>query len=190
MVDYAKIRTPATVFEPIAPNQAPVGSIFLDANNADTLSTKTTGGTEQAIGDAAQSVMIKLKRNMTGSQIPANKKVSLKSDGSIILADSDNVSAMMGIGFTLGPIENEEYGNVLLVGSNVAGAVDGLGFTSGDRVYLSDQPGVLTNNMGSFDPMTDVIYRVGIADCAGSTQSGTATDLIMMAEIISSPPTP
>jgi hypothetical protein len=187
MVEYAKIRCPSLKMDPIAPGEAPLGSIYLDANNADALSTKTTGGSQVVLNEAAQSIMIKRKRNMTGAQIGANKQISLKSNGSIILSDNDNPDAMRAIGFTLEAIEDGAYGNVLLIGSNVAGAVAGMGFNSGDRVYLSNQPGELTNDIDSFNPVTDTIYRVGIADCASETQSETATDLIMMAEIISTP---
>lgn len=187
MVEYAKIRTPAVVCEPIDPAQAPVGSIFLDINNADALTTKTTGGSDQVLNEASTNLIVKNKRNLSGIEIGANKKVSLKPDGSIALADNDDADAMLGIGFTLQAIANGAYGNVLLIGSNVAGAIAGRGFSSGDRIYLSNQPGELTNDLNSFNPLTDTIYRVGIADCAPATQSEEATDIIMMAEIISTP---
>ena len=190
MADYAKFRTPAVIMEPVAPDSVPVGSLYLDANNADVLSTKTTGGTEQPVGDVALNVMIKRKKNMSGSVIPAKKKVALKNDGSIVLADNDGIDTSMGIGFSMGPIDHGAYGNILLVGANVADAVVGMGFTPGDRIMLGNTPGALTNDLGSFNPSTDTIYRVGIADCAGETMNPTATDLIMMAEILSTPPTP
>ena len=187
MVVYAKIRTPAVVCEPINPIDAPVGSIYLDASNADALSTKTTGGSEQTLSEASTNLIVKNKRNLSGAEIGANKKVSLKSDGSIVLADNDDGDAMLGIGFTMEAIANEAYGNILLIGSNVAGAIAGKGFSTGDRIYLSNQPGELTNDLGSFNPVTDTIYRVGIADCAAATQTSEATDIILMAEIISTP---
>jgi hypothetical protein len=52
---------------------------------------------------------------------------------------------------------------------------------------LSSTPGVLTNDLSSFDPETDVIMKVGIADCAAGVASATASDLIMVTDVISTP---
>lgn len=185
---FALIKATAIVLEPVPPASVPVGSIYNDSTNAGTFTNKSVTGDVVPVGaSTASSIMVKMKRNITGSTIPAYKRVALLSNGSICLADSDNPSAMTDIGLALDAIADGDYGRVLLNGANADGALTGLGYTTGQTVFLSKTPGVLTNDANSFDPNTDTIMKVGIADCAGSDASATATDLIMVIEVYSRP---
>lgn len=188
MTVYGKIKTTHLVLEPSPAGTAPAGSVFNDSSNANALTNKSTGGTISQIGATSSAdILIKQKRNMSGVSMAAARRVALKTDGTIVLADSDNISAMLDIGMSLDVIDNGNYGRVLLNGANAAGALSGLGYTAGDHIYLSKTPGMLTNSTTSFNPETDTIMRVGIADCADGDASGTATDLIMTVEVHSSP---
>jgi hypothetical protein len=189
MTIYAKFKTAYLVLEPAPASAAPTGSIFNDSSNSGAFTNKTIGGSTDQVGATSSAdIMIKQKRNNSGAPIPAARRVALvASGGSIVLADSDNLSANLDIGMSLDVIPDGSYGRVLLNGANAAGALTGLGFTTGQNIYLSKTPGLLTNSLAGFDPETDVIMRVGIADCATNTSSSTATDLIMTVEVHSSP---
>lgn len=188
MTVYGKIKTTHVVLEPTPAATSPAGSIFNDSSNANALTNRTTGGSIAQIGATSSAdILIKRKRNMTGAPIPAARRVALLSNGNIVLADSDNLSAMLDIGMSLDVIDNGNYGRVLLNGANAAGALTGLGYATGDHIYLSKTPGMLTNSTSGFNPETDTIMRVGIADCADGDASSTATDLIMTVEVYSSP---
>lgn len=188
MTVYAKIKTGAVVFDPQVAAGIAAGSLYMDSANANVLTTKTTGGSEQPIGASSSSdILIKVKQNLSGVLIAANKRVSLKVDGSICLADSDDPLARQSIGLSLDEITHSGTGRVLLDGPNAIGAVTGLGFLPGQPVLLSRTPGVLTTNLSGFNPEVDEIMKVGIADCASGAASATATDLIMVTEVISSP---
>lgn len=185
---YAQIRTGAVVFDPQVPGVIPDGSLYLDSTNSNVLTTKTVGGSEQPIGTSSSAdIMIKEKENKTGVTIAISKRVSIKSDGSICLADNDDPVARQSFGLTLESIDHLATGRILLDGPNAVGAIAGLGFTPGQPIMLSSTPGVLTNDLSSFDPETDVIMKVGIADCAAGVASATASDLIMVTDVISTP---
>jgi hypothetical protein len=185
---FAIFKTSAVVLDPIPASTAPVGSLYNDSSNSNVFSNKTTTGDNQQIGASTEaSLMVKLKKNMTGVAIAAYKRVALHTDGTMVLADSDNVSAMLDIGITIDPVNTGSFGRVLLNGANADGVLTGLGFTSGQAIFLSKTPGGLVNDVGSFNPATDTIMRVGIADCANNVASGTATDLIMTIEVYSRP---
>lgn len=186
---YAKIKTDVLQLVPVHQNAAPTGSVFLNKDNSNALSTKTTGGVTVQIGASAASadLMIKSKKNVTGVEIPAYQRVALLPDGSVCLADSNNAAAMTDIGVSMDPIPNDTFGRVLLNGANAQGVVLGLGYAPGDSVYLSTTPGALTNDPSVFDTDTDAVIRVGIADCATEEADGVATDLIMMFEVQSKP---
>lgn len=188
MTVYGKIKTTAIILEPTTPGSMPAGSIFNDSTNSGAFTNKTAGGVVNPIGATSSAdYLVKYKKNMTGTTLPAYKRVALKTDGTVVLADSDNPTAMLDIGMTLDAIDPNTFGRVLLNSANAPGALTGLGFTSGDNIFLSKTPGALTNSSTGFDPSTDTIMRVGIADCASNTASATATDLIMTVEVYSSP---
>lgn len=192
MVVYAKIRTGAVVFDPIGASSAPSGSIFLDKYNANTFSEKTTSGSTGEVGTGGgggggASAFIKSKQNLSGVLIPANKRVSIKSDGSICLSDCNDLSADNSVGMSQGDIVDQAWGNVMFDGPIASGALDGLGFATGAVVMLGKDPGSLTTDQGIFNPVTDTIMKVGIADSAAGVTSSTATDLIMITEVVSTP---
>ena len=188
MTVYGKIKTTAVILEPTTPASVPAGSIFNDSTNSSAFTNKTTGGTVNPIGATSSAdYLVKYKKNMTGSIIPAYKRVALKTDGTIVLADSDNSVAMLDIGMSLDAIDHNTFGRVLLNGASAPGALTSLGFATGDHIFLSKTPGALTNSSSGFDPNTDTIMRVGIADCATNVASSAATDLIMTVEVYSSP---
>jgi len=188
MAVYGKIKTTAVILEPTTPASVPAGSIFNDSTNSSAFTNKTTGGSVDQVGATSSAdYLIKYKKNMTGTTIPAYKRVALKTDGTIVLADSDNPTAMLDIGMSLDAIDPSAFGRILLNGASAPGALTGLGFATGDSIFLSKTPGALTNSSLGFDPNTDTIMRVGIADCATNVASSAATDLIMTVEVYSSP---
>lgn len=193
MVVYAKIRTGAVVFDPMAASSAPSGSIFLDKYNSNIFSEKTTSGSTGEVGTGGGgggggvSAFIKSKQNLSGTLIPANKRVSLKSDGSICLSDCNDLAADNSIGISQEDIIDGSWGIVMFDGPIAAGALDGLGFATGAIVMLGKDPGSLTTDQGIFNPVTDTIMKVGIADCASGLTSSTAVDLIMITEVVSTP---
>ena len=188
MTTYAKVRTGTVVFDPALPASVPAGGLYMDLSNGNALTVKSTGGVHTPIGSSSSAdIMVKYKRNSTGSTIAAYRRVALKLDGTICLADSDNATAMLDIGMSLDAITDGSYGRVLLNAANAAGALTGLGYLVGDHIFLSKTPGVLTNNISIFDPLVDTIMRVGYADCASNTASSAGTDLIMAIEVYSSP---
>jgi hypothetical protein len=188
MTVYGKIKTTAIILEPTTPGSMPPGSIFNDSTNSNAFTNKTSAGTISPIGATSSAdYLVKYKKNMSGSTLPAYKRVALHADGTIVLADSDNPTAMLDIGMTLDAVDHNTFGRILLNSANAPGALTGLGFAVGDHIFLSKTPGALTNNAGAFDPNTDTIMRVGIADCATNTAGATATDLIMTVEVYSSP---
>jgi len=185
---YASIKTGSVTFIPQNPSSVPLGCIYMDKTSSNVLTTKTTGGTDQPVGTTSSSdIFIKLKTNTSGVSIPANTRVSLKSDGGICLSDSDDPNARQSIGMALESIAPAATGKVLLDGPNAVGAVAGMGFTPGRSILLSRTPGMLTADLSIFDPAQDVIMKVGIADCSTGTALGTASDLIMVTEVISTP---
>lgn len=188
MTVYAKIKTSAVVLEPVTPASVPTGALFNDSTNSGAFTNKTTVGAVNPVGATSSAdYLVKYKKNMTGGTIPAYKRVALKTDGTIVLADSDNPTAMLDIGMSLDAIDHNTFGRVLLNGASAPGALTGLGFSVGDSIFLSKTPGALINSAAGFDPNTDTIMRVGIADCASNTEGTAATDLIMTVEVYSSP---
>lgn len=188
MTVYAKMKTVSVAFEPTTPAAQPINSIFVDSTNSNVFSNKTTGGTTSPIGSTSSAdYLVKYKRNSSGSFIPAYRRVALMPDGSVALADSDNPSLMKDIGMSIEGINDGVYGRIILNGANAAGALTGLGFLSGQNIFLGKTPGTLVNSTSGFDPNTDTIMRVGVADCATNTVGSAATDLIMTIEVYSSP---
>ena len=187
MTTYAKFKASAVVFEPQAPGTVPSGSLYMDSSSSNALTTKTTGGSDVPIGATSSTdIFVKTKQNRSLVDIPANARVALRNDGSIVLADSDDPAARQSIGIALELIVSMSTGKVLLDGPNVIGAVESLGFTPGQDVFMDKIPGQYTNNVSMFNPVTDTITKVGIADTASGIVSGTATDLIMTTEVVSS----
>lgn len=155
--------------------------------SGDTTHAPTSDAIFNLVLAASSSFTTKLKFNGSLAPISAHMPVALKSDGTVVLADADGLGTQMLIGFALDLIPVGGRGRVLISNPNAAGVLTGSGFTPGETIMLSKTPGVLTNDLGIFNPATDTILKVGIADCADGIQSSIATDLIMSLEILSSP---
>lgn len=124
-----------------------------------------------------------VKQMVAGAALSSGKPISKRPDGKIIQTDSDGADARNYVGFSLqSAAADGDLVNVQLVGANIAGALTGLGFASGSQIFLDEVSGGLTDDPGTFTGANDVILKVGIADCAAGTASGTATDLIMFSE--------
>lgn len=185
----ASMQTSYMVLDPAPASSAPPGSVFNDSSSGGTLTTRTTGGSITPIGPAtATDVFIKQKQNKSGVTIPMGKRISLiPGSGGIKLADNDDPTALRSIGLSIEEIAVDALGNVLLDGPNAPAAVTGLGYSPGDIIYLSNTPGSLTNTSSGLNPEVNMIMQVGIADCPAGGASPTATDLIMITEVISTP---
>lgn len=162
---------------------------LLTANiiSGDTTHAPTADAVFNLVLAASTSFTTKLKFNGSLAPIAAHTPVALKSDGTVVLADADGLDNQMLIGFALDLIPVAGRGRVLISNPNAAGVLAGSGFIPGETIMLSKTPGVLTNDRGIFNPITDTILKVGIADCADGIQSSIATDLIMSLEILSQP---
>ena len=179
MPDYAKMRGTSFVLPPSYPAIQGQGSIYVDGPNSNALTYRDHEVVDTPILGGvltSTSVLIKRKRNITGSLIPANTVVALKNDGSICPVESDVVDNVNAIGTTRESIADGAYGAVLLLGASSPNVVDGMGFTSGDIIYASATSGVLTNDRNS---IIGEIKILGIADCATDVQSAVATDLLI-----------
>lgn len=141
------------------------------------------------LGVDSSNPMIKLMYNDSGSEIPAGRPVSKKSDGSIVPSDSDDPDGQIYIGITKWAIPDGEIGQVYLVGPNIKDALTGMGAFPGQPVFISQSSGY-TLDANEFTGDDDSIIRVGYADCSAGVASSTAPDLIMFSDIIATPPSP
>jgi hypothetical protein len=154
-------------------------------NDADDVVQITDNGA--VAGAAGPNPTEKLMLNNSGVLIDSKKPVSIKSDGSIILADSDAPEGQAPIGITLQSIANASAGVVALFGRNIPGALTGLGFNPGDDIFIDETAGEYTNNPSGFSGSDDSIIRIGVAAAADGTTSINATDLIMIKEVLIRP---
>ena len=181
-----RLKIGAIVFEPVLASSVPSNALYTDSASL-SLSNKTNTGSTTPIGSgaaAADTVMNKLWHNNSGFDIQAGRPVAKKSDGSICDGDADVRGTAVILGTSVGIIINNSQGAVRLYGANLAGAVAGLGMAPGDSVYLAVGGGY-TNDLSSISVDVDEIIRVGYADCPAGVASSTATDLIMILEVIS-----
>lgn len=188
MTTYAKIRTGVLVLDPQAPDDAPDGSVYLDSENSNALTTKTTSGSHVQVGaSSSDDIMIKTMENLSGFDLAKGDPVAKKPDGSIVLADADGLNAQIVVGTCAEAILNGTQGRVALVGPNVANALLGRGFQPGQEAYLT-ATGTYTANPGTLDPTDDdSVVRMGVADCPAGAASTPATDLIMFSEVVARP---
>jgi len=152
-------------------------NIILTQNTSDIEISSTASG-----GGPFQKSMV----NNTGVSIAANSTVAKKSDGSIVLADSDAAGSQQYVGVTLALILNGAAGIVQMPWPNLAGALTALGFSSGDDVFMGETPGTFIKG-ADFTGGDDQFTKVGVADCATGIASATATDLIMFTEVLGGP---
>lgn len=187
--DIASIKVSYVELVPVHPASVPPGAMFLDETNAGKVTIKDTGGGGGAVSDGGgtnyfESAMI------AGAAIRSKRPVAKRSDGKVVEADTDDVAAMVEIGFSLAAAAGDGIGlSVLTHGPRLAGALDGLGFTSGEYVYMGETPGEYldADDVAAFTGNNDVIRIVGVADCPVGTASGTATDLIAIQRTIVEP---
>lgn len=180
-----KMKATVLVLEPIAPGDAPPGSVYLDQTAGNSLSTKSTGGAEEPIGAVPTSSNIFFKQMEAADAIAINRPVAKLSNGKIVQADSDGEQNIIGYALAAASADGDLI-NVLTLGANLANAVTGLGFAPGEEIFL-DESGGYTNDPDTFSGNDDSIIKVGIADCAAGVASATATDLICFAEVIARP---
>ena len=179
MTVYAKMKGAALVLPTTYPAANPLGAIYTDNTNSNALTFRDYANVDTPIiGGALTSseIFTKRKKNGTGSLIPVNTTIALKTDGTLCPAESDVPTATNAIGVTLEPIASGAYGAIRLIGSSAPNVVSGMGFSTGDTVYLGSTAGGLTNDLGS---VVGTVRIVGIADCATDIQSSIATDLIL-----------
>jgi len=138
-------------------------------------------------GGLGPMIIVKAKTNGDAVTLTAGKPASLYADGKLYKADSDSAQGQRSVGILLDTIAPAAQGHILLFGYNLPGVLTGLGFSPGDEVYISET-GTYVNNSSGFTGGDDTIARIGWADCADATASGTATDLIMNYQTISSAP--
>lgn len=180
----AAIEVPYVLLIPADGGSVPNGSLFLDVNNGDIPTFKTTGGSDQPVVNSASFF---LKDMIAGAAIAVGRPISKRPDGKVIEGDSDGVNAQTFIGTSQGSAASDgDPITILLAGANLAGVLTGLGFTTGDIIYLAESGGY-TNDGNSFTGDDDTITKVGIADCGAGLASGTATDLIAISEVLITP---
>jgi len=135
------------------------------------------GTSSGSSGISSTDTSVKQSKNTTGATINVGTPVEKLATGGIQPAMATSTNEFIGI--TLDTIAAGTFGRVKLIGENIVGAVSGLGFTSGQEIFLAASGGY-TNDSTTI-PGGDAIWRVGVADCADSAFTSTATDLIMFA---------
>ena len=179
MTVYAKMKGNALVLPISYPSANPLGSVYTDGTNSNVLTFKDYANINTPlIGGTliSSEIFTKIKKNTSGSSIPAYTTVAVKTDGTICPAESDVPASTKVIGSTLEPISSGDYGAVRLMGASAPNMVDGMGFAPGDIIYVGSTPGSLTN---AIETIIGEVKIVGIADCATDIQSSMATDLIL-----------
>lgn len=189
-VKYGRIRTAGVLLLPKDPAEALPGELYRDQNNADSLTDQSTGGTDTQVGAASSdSLFVKYKYNASLSIIPAGTIVALTSTGNILPADSDGVGLQYALGISKVDIDPNSYGPVNLRAANISGILSGLNIAPGKVIYLNNTGANrgFTDDISGLDPMTNSIVKMGYSDLASNTNSGFATDLILIGEDMSRP---
>lgn len=184
--EMASIRVQFVQLSPVNPAQVPAGALFLDNTNSDIATIKSVSNIVAPVetGDPAGSLFI--KKMMASAAFSANRPLGKLTNGKVVDADSDGVPGADNFcGYSLqAATADGDLIDVLCPGPNLAGALTGLGFSTGQEIYLSQDSGY-TNDPGTLVGNNDSIIKLGIADCAASTATGTAVDLIAFSSIIS-----
>lgn len=126
--------------------------------------------------------LTKMVRNTTGVAIPAFSVVSWLNDGTVALADANDLALADFCGITTAEIPDASYGTVVKLG-NVAGALTGLGAVPGQYVYMSETPGLysLTAPPG----IADAVIAIGRAEPPNGVATPVADDLFVNPVIVS-----
>ena len=182
----AAVKAAYLALEPVEPGDVPNGCLFLDITNSNALTQKSSNGTVGIIASSANNNPF-MKQMVAGEAFPANKPLAKRADGKVVLADSQDATRTVLIGYSMAAsLGNNSIVNVFCIGSNLSGVLSGLGFTPGQTIFLGEAQGTYTNNVATFTGNNDVYMKIGIADCAAGLASGLATDLIVNTQFISS----
>lgn len=183
----APLKAAYLVLEPVEPSSVPNGCLFLDITNNNILSQKALNGTTGTLASGASSANPFIKQMVAGEAFASSKPLAKRSDGKVVLADSQDVDRTVLIGYSMGAsLGDGSSVNVLCIGNNVIGVLTGLGFTPGQTIFLGENLGEYTNDVSTFTGNNDVYMKVGIADCLSGVASSDATDLIVLTELVSS----
>lgn len=183
----AGIKSQYVLLSPSDPVGMPPNSIYVDNTQGNSMIVKgSSGGTTVISG--GESVGYFVKEMVIGGAVSKHQTVAKRSDGKVVPADADDVTAQAFIGYAQNDgAADGDHINVLLIGPNVEGAVSGLGFAPGDVVYLAQNAGGYINNVNNLTDNNDILLKVGIADCGPAVASATAVDLISFVEKILDP---
>lgn len=179
MVQYAKVKTDAVIFNPIAA-YAVANALYVSTS----LGGKLTCEAPTVFGTAD----LLIKPMQSGEALAVGIPISKRADGKIVAADSDGVNRQQPIGVTVAAFDAiDSIANVLLAAPNAVGVLTGLGFAPGDEIFIGETTGGYVNDITPFVGNDDSIIKVGVADCGAGAASGVATDLILMTQVIARP---
>jgi len=174
------MKAKAIILDPTTSTQVPVGAFFIDSDNANNFTLKSTDGSNQTVAKAGLSSFI--KKMVANGSIPINTPVSKSSTGYVIPAVTVGANGSNVIGYALSEASQQgDLIDVLMNGPNMPGVLSGLGFATGDTIYLADNSGY-TNIKPVFQDKS--VIKLGIADCVGGSTFTVATDLIAITELI------
>lgn len=180
----AAIKSSYVLLVPVTPSEVPNNSVFLDSTQGNQMAIKSNAG---VVSNLTGVDNLMLKQMVIGQAITIHQPVAKLSSGKIVPAESD-VAGESFIGYAQsGGTNDGDLINVLLIGSNVMNAIAGKGFTTGQTIYIDTETGEYTNDPARLSNPINQVIKVGIADCAASIASSTATDLISFVEKISDP---
>jgi|GEM_PF-2937471 len=187
---FASIKVAYVELVPVNPTQVPAGAVFLDETNSDQVTIKNPGGGSPEPVSGSGGADYFRKACVAGGAIAAKVPVAKRSDGKVVAADTDDVTARNFVGYSLSAVAGDgDPLDILLAGPNLAGALTGLGFAPGDLVYMSETAGgyLKETDIAGMTGNDDVIRVIGIADCAAGVASATATDLVAITQTIAYP---
>lgn len=175
------------VLEPTQASEVPNSCLFIDADNGNILSQKSSTGTVGVIASSANANPL-IKQMVAGEAFAAGKPLAIRPDGKVVLADSDDVTRKILIGWSQGvSLGNNSVVSVMGIGVSLIGVLNGLGFTSGDTIYMGETPGTYINNPSTgLTGENDVIYKLGIATGPSGLAQASATDLVACPTVITS----
>lgn len=186
MTVYAKFRTDGLKFEDLNPSEAEAFSLFKN-ETSEVLEFKNAGASNPLGGGATDNLLVKAV--ISSQAIAINIPVTKLSNGKIAPVDASIPGREKIYGTTKTSFAGDDsVGDILLIGPNAAGVLSGAGFNTGDEIYVSDIPGLFTNNPASLAETSPIVFA-GFADCPESTASPTATDLIFAVNKVAEPPT-
>lgn len=182
----AAIKAAYLALEPVDPADVPNGCLFLDATNGGILTQKSVTGVIGTIASSANSNPM-IKQMVSGEAFPSGKPLAKRPDGKVVLADSDDSTRKVLIGWSMqASLGANSIISVMGIGVNLPGVLSGLGFVCGDVIYMGETPGAYTNNVAALTGQDDVIFKLGIADCPSGIAQSAATDLITSPDYITS----